>query len=209
MKDAITLAQLVLKRENNNAKNFISNSYSSIKNKEYADAFIAVLLMETKKRLQYELAGFFIDDEVFFESLFCTERITGAQKTIDMMCAQVKICGKESNKQTFLKAVAYLHENLMDANLTVAAAARYAGVSSASLSKLFQRYKGITPISYIGQKRVEASIPMLEENVATVKDIAFRVGFSSAESYIRAFKKLYAMPPGKWNKLFLSKKNNM
>lgn len=206
MRKTDALTGFIHKCENVKAKNYINDIYTKEENTEYANALIAVILKETKTKLQYLISGFFIEDNSFYELLFGEERLYCAEKVIDMMCNEVKSCNKENKMKSFLKAVAYLDENLTDISLSVENAAGYTGVSSAMLSKLFKRYKGITPVDYIGKRRVEKSIAMLKEKNAAIKDIAYSVGFSSVESYIRTFKKFYMTTPGKWNKLFLSQK---
>ena len=61
---------------------------------------------------------------------------------------------------------------------------------------------GITPGDYIGKGRTKKSLELLKENTS-VENTALSVGFSSVESYIRAFRKHMGMTPGMWKKKYL------
>jgi|GEM_PF-3334326 len=200
--DKLTLS--ILKCEKNKAKFFIEDIIKSCLDEDYAHALVSVLLCETRKQLCCESSGFYFEEKELIDALFPKDGQCSIEQIIDRMCEEVKRSAKENKKRIFLKAVAYIDENLSDSTLSVGDAARYAGVSQGRLSKIFEKYKGTTPLEYIGQKRVEKSMIELKKSNASVKDIALSVGFSSAEGYIRAFKKQYSIPPGKWNKLFLS-----
>lgn len=200
--DKLTL--FILKCEKNKARSFLEDIIQSSPNPDYAHALVSVLLCETRKQLCRESSGFYLDEKELLDALFLEEGQYSIEQIIARMCEEVKSSAKENKKRIFLKAVAYIDENLSDSTLSVGDAARYAGVSQGRLSKIFEKYKGTTPLEYIGRKRVEKSMIALKKSNASVKDIALSVGFSSAEGYIRAFKKQYSMPPGKWNKLFLS-----
>lgn len=203
-----TLTGLISKGEKNKAKNFINDILSSIPHDGYAHALIAVLLCQTRKKLCEERAEFYLDEKELWEALFPKDGECNIAAVIDRMCEEVKNSARENRKRIFLKAIAYIDENLSDSNLSVGDAARYAGVSPGRLSKIFEAYKGDSPVEYIGRRRVEASMPKIKQRNASVGEIAISVGFSSAESYIRAFKKYHSISPGRWNKLFLSQNGN-
>lgn len=201
------LTELILKREKNKAKAFLDDITEKTSHEGYAHALVCVILNETRKKLCNQNEGFYLDEKELFDSLFPQDGQCDVGDIIDRLCEEVKNSDRENRKRMFLKAIAYIDENLSDCNLSVGNAARYAGVSQGRLSKLFEKYKGTTPLEYIKHRRVEKSMPKIKEKNPSVKDIAISVGFSSVEGYIRAFKKQYSMPPGQWNKLFIAQNN--
>lgn len=200
-----TLSGFIARCEKNKAKNFINEIYKTTPHEQYAHSLVAVLLCQVRKKLCEEMAEFYIEEEALWEELFPEDAPLSTDSVIDKMCEAVKNCSKENKKRVFLKAIAYIDENLSDCNLSVGDAARYAGVSPGGLSKIFEVYKSVSPVEYIARRRVEKSLTSLKKSGALVKKIAADMGFSSAESYIRAFKKHYSISPGKWNKQFLLK----
>ena len=167
---------------------------------KYADAREKILLVEAAKHLNDSLPTFYADINCLAEDLF--EGKLSSKDTIDFLCTKVKDSVKEDRQTAFSKALAFIEENLLRNQLSVAASAEYAGISQSSLVKLFADNMGITPGDYIGKKRCQKSIELLREDTS-VENTALSVGFSSVESYIRAFRKHMEMTPGTWKKKYL------
>lgn len=170
---------------------------------EYAAALIKILLVETAKRLNDSIAGFYCDAEKLAKELF-SDNPPPADSVIASMCKGVREAGRENHKLIFRKALRYLEQNMCDNQLSVGSAAEYAGISKSGLVKLFTENAGVTPGDYLSKLRTEKSLQYLEADLPVTR-AASNVGFSSSESYIRAFKKHMGTTPGAWkrNKLFL------
>ncbi len=61
--------------------------------------------------------------------------------------------------------------------------------------RLFRKYVGITPAEYIRKIRLSKSAMRLKNEKVKVIDVAFDLGFCSAEGYTRAFYKEFGMTP--------------
>ncbi|GAA0402289.1 DJ-1/PfpI family protein [Microbispora corallina] len=83
-----------------------------------------------------------------------------------------------------------------DADHTLAAMARRAGVSARHISRLFSDEVGTTPARYVEQVRLEAAQAMLETCDDPMDVIARRTGFGSPESMRRAFVRNLGVTPG-------------
>ena len=194
------LIDFVLNNENRKAESLLTKIREASECDTYADAREKILLIETAKSLNDNLPNFYADVKKLTVDLF--ESNVSVKDAIDFLCAKVKDSLKAERQTAYLKALAYTRENLCSNQLSVSSAAEYAGISQTGLIKLFAENMGITPGDYIGKGRCEKSLELLKEN-ASVESTALSVGFSSVESYIRAFRKHMGMTPGMWKKKYL------
>jgi len=89
-----------------------------------------------------------------------------------------------------------------EADLSVAALARRAGMSPRNFARAFQRELGTTPARFVEQARVETARRRLEESDAGVDEIAEACGFGSAETMRRAFLRSLRVGPGAYRSRF-------
>ncbi|SCL70941.1 Transcriptional regulator GlxA family, contains an amidase domain and an AraC-type DNA-binding HTH domain [Micromonospora citrea] len=83
----------------------------------------------------------------------------------------------------------------LDADLSVAALARLAGVSERHLARLFRRETGVAPGSFVRRARVEAAAHLLTRTDLTVEAVAGRCGFGTVEALRQAFLGAYGVSP--------------
>ena len=69
------------------------------------------------------------------------------------------------------------------------------GINPVYLSRMLKRYRNIRPLEYIHQKRITLAKELLGQGV-TVKDTLARVGYTSALTMNRAFRKYEDATPG-------------
>lgn len=93
------------------------------------------------------------------------------------------------------KAVSYIDENFADQNLNVANVADAVGINPVYLSRMLKKYRNIRPLEYIHQKRIEQAKILLGQGT-TVKDTLSQVGYSSALTMNRAFRRFENTTPG-------------
>lgn len=93
------------------------------------------------------------------------------------------------------KAVEYMDSTFTDQNLNVAGVADAVGINPVYLSRMLKKYRNIRPLEYIHQKRIAQAKTLLSQGV-TVKDTLTRVGYSSALTMNRAFRKFENTTPG-------------
>ncbi|MFC9971018.1 GlxA family transcriptional regulator [Spirillospora sp. NPDC127200] len=83
----------------------------------------------------------------------------------------------------------------LDSDLTTAALARVAGVSTRHLSRIFLADLGMTAARFVRQARTEAAAHLLATTSLPMSSVAARCGFSSAETLRQAFLKRYGITP--------------
>ncbi len=93
------------------------------------------------------------------------------------------------------RAVEYMDSHFSDQNLNVAGVADAVGINPVYLSRMLKKYRNIRPLEYIHQRRIEKAKQLLGQGV-TVKDTLPRVGYSSALTMNRAFRKFEDATPG-------------
>ena len=76
--------------------------------------------------------------------------------------------------------------------------AKDAGIDRKLLEAGFKILFGVTLKKYQLMRRMEFSQQLLDEARFTIKEIAFKCGYSSPTSFAKAFKKLYNLSPTEW-----------
>jgi len=89
-----------------------------------------------------------------------------------------------------------------EADCSVAALARRAGMSPRNFARVFTREVGVTPARFVENARVEVARRRLEESDAGVEAVAAAVGFGSAETLRRAFLRRVRVSPGAYRSRF-------
>jgi transcriptional regulator GlxA family with amidase domain len=83
----------------------------------------------------------------------------------------------------------------LTADLTTAALANMAGVSTRHLTRIFLANLGMTAARFVRQARTEAAAHLLATTSLPIPRVAARCGFGSAESLRQAFLNRYGITP--------------
>ncbi|TQR21448.1 helix-turn-helix transcriptional regulator [Psychrobacillus vulpis] len=75
------------------------------------------------------------------------------------------------------------------------------GYSFYHFHRLFQKNVGMSFHEYVRQRRIASAAKKLIYTDTRILDIAFSYQFESQESFTRAFRKIYGLPPGKYRTL--------
>ncbi|OCT15738.1 AraC family transcriptional regulator [Paenibacillus pectinilyticus] len=91
-----------------------------------------------------------------------------------------------------------VHANLSDSNLGVAQIAERIQMTPQYLSTFFKKNQGQNLLDYITHKRIQQAKQYMESKEMTIVQIAHKVGYNNDVVFIRAFKKLEGVTPGKY-----------
>jgi AraC-like DNA-binding protein len=79
---------------------------------------------------------------------------------------------------------------------TVAELAAHAHVSRSSLSSLFRRLVGVSPMAYLARWRLLLAARILRDEGLSIREAADRVGYDADAAFSRAFKRQFGVAPG-------------
>lgn len=98
----------------------------------------------------------------------------------------------------------------LDESFPLTAVSRAAAMSHWHFQRTFRALTGETLMTYVRARRLSRASTRLLEGDARILDIALDAGFETQESFTRAFKRAYGLPPGRFRdlgktRLFLDK----
>lgn len=102
---------------------------------------------------------------------------------------------------TIQQSIDYIEAHLEE-SLSLEEIASRVGFSSYHFHRMFRKEVGINIADYVRRRRLCLAAQLLLNSSDTIIDIALHCQFESQESFTRAFKRLYGIPPGRYRKLF-------
>lgn len=96
--------------------------------------------------------------------------------------------------------IAYIEQHLLS-DLELAHFPELTGYSKFHLLRVFKKETGKTIGEYIRYRKLAVAANLLKDSNETIITIAFALGFNSQESFSRAFKEIYAFPPGQYRRM--------
>lgn len=95
--------------------------------------------------------------------------------------------------------VLYMREHYMD-NIDISSFCTELGFTSAYLTKLFNKYKGDTPLKYLTDIRIHEAQRLLVNTTLPIKEVGERVGYPDQFHFSKTFRKLTGMNPTAYRK---------
>ena len=112
------------------------------------------------------------------------------------ICAinEVNVTKSQKNAEKILE---YIDENLSH-DISLNDIADWIGFSPAYVSKVVKENYGKSYTDYLNGSRIEKAKKLLKNTQLTAKEIGFRVGFNSIQTFMRSFKKYEGITPGQY-----------
>ena len=107
---------------------------------------------------------------------------------------------KNSRDGCIPRAKEYIEQHFEDPMIGLYSISEQLGISNTYLSMAFKKQYGLGVAQYINYLRVEKAKKMMVNTEYSIKEIAFRVGFTSDMTFIRVFKQFEHITPGKYKK---------
>lgn len=104
---------------------------------------------------------------------------------------------RNRNLNRLSRITSYMKENYTG-DLSLEEVARVFGYSPTYLSRMFQKYAGITFKNYLQSIRLEYALKDLDSGGYSITEVAMRNGFSESKALARAFRKKYGMLPSEY-----------
>lgn len=107
----------------------------------------------------------------------------------------------EGSDERILQIIAFIEENYANVDLNVSYISNHFNISISRLSRYFKNNTNEGLADYILKYRCNKAVEYINENPGMpVNEIGEACGFYSTGSFIRAFKRIYGVTPGKYNK---------
>ena len=104
---------------------------------------------------------------------------------------------KNKNLNKLSAITSYMKENYTG-DLALEEVAKVFDYSPNYLSRMFQKYAGITFKSYVQSIRLDYAVKDLDSGRYSITEVALKNGFSGSKALARAFQKKYGMLPSKY-----------
>ena len=106
---------------------------------------------------------------------------------------------KKDYQERIIAVLLYIQENLHK-NLSLEELSQIACFSPFHFHRIFKGMVGETLSQHVRRLRLERAAVLLSISSASVTELAFESGYDSVESFTRAFRDRFDMPPTEWRK---------
>ena len=113
--------------------------------------------------------------------------------------------GSKISNPHLQKAVVYIENNYHNA-ITLEDIMGAASMSRSSLTELFKKELGMTPVEYVWHHRIVVAHKFLNFTNLPIQDIALRCGFKTVQHFSRKFEEAYACNPTTFRTTVVSKR---
>lgn len=139
-------------------------------------------------------------------SLVRFETMEELREQINDVCLYVCTLAEENknsaNNNKVEELIEYIKSNCFDSNFSLNVMADYFKMSVSNLSYYFKTYVHHNISDYTNELRIERAKNLLIETEINVQDIVFEIGYLNVSSFIRKFKQITGVTPGKYREMF-------
>ncbi len=134
-----------------------------------------------------------------FEALASALVLGIAQAASASDLALINPAGMSAGEAEARLAVRFIHDNL-SRPLPLPEIAAQVHVSPRHLSRLVQRFTGVSPAQYVTQARMDRARGLLSHSILPVKEVAAQVGYPDVHHFTRAFSAHVGCPPAEYRR---------
>ena len=142
-----------------------------------------LLFFEANKEYGYELA---------MKNIISTIWLVLVKNTKDVL--PKKMSPSDLDNERLQTMLSYIHENYMHP-IKLSDIAKSANISISECCRCFKRILIITPFQYLIQRRIKIAAGLILKTQDTMTEISYKVGFKSANYFIKQFKLLIGCTP--------------
>jgi AraC-like DNA-binding protein len=106
-----------------------------------------------------------------------------------------------NNYQKIVEKAKYLMEENIFSAINLSNISRQIGLSTSRFTEIFKTYTSMTPYQYYIQLKIRKAADLLEQKDASIKEVAYSLGFEDQYYFSRFFKKKTGVAPSSWRKL--------
>jgi Response regulator containing CheY-like receiver domain and AraC-type DNA-binding domain len=123
------------------------------------------------------------------------QRFLELRRLILCSCRLTREHKQQRQQQDFEEYLQIVDAQYSDPQMSLTYLAECFNVTETYMSRRFKEYAGINFFDYLERKRIESSKQLLKEKKLTVGEIAVAVGYHSANTFGRAFKRVTGLTP--------------
>lgn len=184
------------------AKSILDSNLKSIHSTGYVDEVIIKQVFNNFRNilLRVKLENYdhmnFIEVPAYDQSTHLRKLFHSLSQCCEIICAHNRKL-RENSKARFSDSVcSFVRENFSNEDLYAKMVANHFGISETTLQKIIQSTTGKTFFEYVEDLRLEKAYQLLKTTSFTINRIASECGFSSQNSFYKAFKRRYNHSPG-------------
>ena len=106
-----------------------------------------------------------------------------------------------ANSLILTKIISLINENFSDPQLSLEYISKELGVSTFSVSKIFQQKLKMKYIDYVTNIRIDYAKQLLEQTNLPLTEISSKAGYTEQSTFFRAFKKITKETPGQYRRI--------
>jgi YesN/AraC family two-component response regulator len=160
------------------------------------DIICTIFKILQQTNISYE--HFLNDNLDISESLVNTQNVNElfnvVSSVVKTVCGHINSLKEQSNQDLREKVIDYLNNNYQDSNLSLTSVAEAFNLSNYYLSRIFKDLVGENYVDYLSKLRIKRAKELLTKGVL-VNDVAEKVGYNSANTFIRVFKRYEIQTP--------------
>jgi AraC-like DNA-binding protein len=116
----------------------------------------------------------------------------------DILARERKAAQFSHSEELVQKAKFFMEENIYG-EINLNAICETLGVSGSHLNEVFKAYTSMTPYQHFISIKIHKAKELLERGDASIKEIAFRLGFKDEYYFSRLFKSKAGVSPSRWS----------
>lgn len=146
---------------------------------------------------------FSVDPFAELNSLSNLDEIENFFHSVCVKVAAVFLQRQQQESDILRRALDYIAENFQN-RISLEDVSAYIGYSPKYFSRYFKEQTNVSFVRYLNQLRIQSAKDLLSDASIPIKDVATRVGFESANTFVRTFKQFEGVPPGQYRTVHLA-----
>ncbi len=151
----------------------------------------------SENELKKEISSTLIENNIL-ETIVIALRLAGEKEEA--------VEGKRKENQILHLAKKYIEDNIR-MSPTVGDVTEYCHLSAKQLTRIFNRYEGVSPGKYIIKKQVAEIENLIKDQTLSLKEISSEMNFDNEYYFNTFFKKHSGLPPGEYRKMIAENHN--
>ncbi|MGI6653350.1 MAG: helix-turn-helix transcriptional regulator [Christensenellales bacterium] len=140
----------------------------------------------------------YVEDITYDESISLLVQIEKWMQVAQQLCIQITLCKKHNAELARADVIEYVDQHFRDPQLCIASLAEVFSLKPKYVSSLFLEQTGRRYSEYVEDMRLAEACKKLEETNLPIQEIAHMVGYSTLNTFYKAFRRKFTCSPSTW-----------